>query len=175
MNFGSIKHWLTVLGLPTLAALLENFMNSGGSLAPTELSSDLHVALMVFVATVIGLIQPNADQQKEVARLNAKLVEHLSKLSTLILLVLACRGCSAAQDVQGIATGVNIALCIEQTVSTDEAAGKSWEQAVLNSVAKCGADASTVANVWAAHTAAEVREGFVPKMMVPNMDSGVWQ
>lgn len=172
MNLASWKHWLTLLGLPTLAAFLTAFQQSGDSFTHAALSNDVKVGLAVLVGTFLGLIQPNVAQTKQVGELKAKIVTMLAKGASIVLLVFSFRGCSAAQDVQAIGPTLSTLLCVEQVVSSDVAAGDPWEQCVADAVSKCGADASTVATVWAAHNAAEVREGFVPKMPVPNVDGG---
>lgn len=174
MNFASWKHWATVLGLPALAAFLWSFQQSGDSFSKANLVQDAKLALAVFVAAVLGLIQPNAAQQKEIQQLNVKLVQALSKAVSLVFLVFLFRGCgaSAAQVITDVSTGINTADCIINTVSTDVAAGDSWEQCVADATAKCSTDATTTASVWASHVNAEVREGFIPKMPVPNTDGG---
>lgn len=83
--------------------------------------------------------------------------------------------CSACQPPSSAVVGptVDTVTCIIATVAKDVAAGDPWGQCVSDTVAACGADATTIATVWGAHVHAEVLEGLTPKMPVPPGDGGL--
>lgn len=67
-----------------------------------------------------------------------------------------------------VGPSLDVVACILSTVSADVTQGKTWSACIADAVTQCGTDASTVATVWAAHVHAEVIEGIVPKMPVPD-------
>ena len=75
----------------------------------------------------------------------------------------ACSGCSGSPSPNVIAPTIATVVCILNQVSQCEAASTPWATCTANTIAACGTDVATIVNVWDAHVAAEVREGFVPR------------
>jgi hypothetical protein len=61
-----------------------------------------------------------------------------------------------------VAPTIATAVCVLTTVSSDVAAGDTWQQCVADAVSRCGTDVATIATVWASHEKALVTEGFTP-------------
>jgi hypothetical protein len=70
-----------------------------------------------------------------------------------LAICLALASCTPAQQ----AAGVNLAVCILTTYSTDIAAGETDVAAIADTIAKCGTDAVSVATTLDASRAAQLR------------------
>lgn len=92
-----------------------------------------------------------------------------SLAAVAMLYLVACPG-GISPNV--IPPSIDLGVCVLENVSVDVALGKPWEVVVEDVAAKCGTDITSVEKVWAAHTKAEIREGFVPKPLPINNDGG---
>lgn len=85
----------------------------------------------------------------------------------LVGAALALCGCTNGipnpQTVQDVTIGLNAAVCVFETYSTDLGAGKGEVTAIADCVAKCGVSAAQATGLLDSHRKAEVAEGFVPK------------
>ncbi len=84
------------------------------------------------------------------------------KIALVCLALTAC-GLTGGQVVQGVDVGLNAAVCVLNTVSADESAGKSEGDAIADAIVKCGVSAAQASGILGAHKAAMVREGYVLK------------
>lgn len=168
-----LPHWAyLVLALTSLVVGQLLAWQQSGTVALAGWIVTALAALKVPLALFTDSVQTSAASKRALAAASSR-AAGLALFALAALPIVACSGCSGAQQQNAVNAGVSLAACVLATVSEDVAAGRPWSTCVADAVSQCGADAVTVATVWADHVHAEVVEGFVPKMPAP--DAGVAQ
>jgi hypothetical protein len=83
--------------------------------------------------------------------------------STLAVFLVCSCGLTAAQGVTDVGIGLNAAVCVLDTYSTDIQSGKTEADAVADAVLKCGVTAAQASGILSSHRKAETVEGYVLK------------
>lgn len=82
----------------------------------------------------------------------------------VFLLAIMCTGatCTPAQGAADVTIGLNAAICVIETITTEEQSGIGEVQAIADAVIKCGVSAAQAAGVLSAHRKAETLDKCAP-------------
>ena len=158
LNGMNWKHWLSVIGIPVAVAFLTAFQQSGETFSRVALQNDGKAALAAFVVVLLALFQRSPSDA-------SKLAARGIILSALLFLFPSCSSAKTAADVNlGVCILTNLVPCLVANPS-------NYGQCIASTAQACGTDVASVTSIYAAHIAAETKEGFVPKLPLP-IDAG---
>src|ERR1017187_4036687 len=147
--------WLTAQNAAGALVMPAYVTMACGILLPilTMLSPSTVASTNVKAALSTGDVQPVSLMARTIQ--GDAVAKAASKIAPLACLCLLLTGCAGGQitptGVQGITSGVELALCVLDNYATDTAAGMATPALVLDLVNKCGTDAASIASILAEH------------------------
>lgn len=75
--------------------------------------------------------------------------------------------CTPAQGAADVTIGLNAAICVIETITSEEQGGIGEVQAIADAVIKCGVSAAQAAGVLSAHRKAETLDKCAPPKAAP--------
>jgi len=83
----------------------------------------------------------------------------LAILAVSLSPLLACQGCSAAQQQAAVPAIAAVVECVYEHVDACIVAKTPWTDCTAQTAAACGTDVASVVSIWASKQASEAREG----------------
>lgn len=161
-----LPHWVQIL-LAIVAICVPAVLTANGH-GDIALPAAV-VALLQIVSTVLGLTH---DSWKSVTLARRAMLQRrrdslgYAPVHVLFAVVgvgglgILCIGASCQETVKDVTIGLNAAICVLNTVASEEAAGKSEAAAIEGAAVTCLVTTAQAAGVLAAHRKALVLEGY---------------